>query len=88
MNIIFLFLLFFAIIIIVINLTKLNFKCPEAQIVYRYLPHKILDQQFLDNMPTDLFKQMFTQTTPWVSSVMDYDRYKSESVNHYFISQI
>ena len=45
-------------------------------------------RQFEDNFPTDLFKSLFTQNSPWVQTLLDYDREKSENVNKYFITQI
>ncbi len=77
-----------ALIFITISLTQLNSKCVTKEIIYKYIPKKTIDAQFEDNYPTDLFKAMFTQTSPWVQTLMDYDREKSELVNKYFISQI
>jgi len=76
-----------SIILITINLTNLNKQCKE-KIIYRYIPKKMIDQQFNDNMPTEIFKSMFTETSPWVYSSMEKDHNKEELVNKYFISQI
>jgi len=76
-----------SIILITINLTNLNKQCKE-KIIYRYIPKKMIDQQFNDNMPTEIFKNMFTETSPWVYSSMEKDHNKEELVNKYFISQI
>ena len=57
--------------------------------VYRYVPKKYIDQQYEDNYANDLFKTMFTTTTPWlVDSVRYRDTEKMENVNKYFVSQI
>ena len=88
MNTILLFLFMIGLIFICINLTKLNFKCPKKEVIYKYVPKKTIDAQFEDNFPTDLFKSLFTQNSPWVQSLLDYDREKSENVNKYFIDQI
>ena len=77
-----------AIICITVNLVNLNKRCVREQVTYKYMPKKIMDQQFEDNMPSEIFRTMFTQTSPWIASVMDFDREKSANVNAYFISQI
>lgn len=88
MNAIILILILISVIFISVNVTKLNFKCPSKEIVYKYVPKKTLDAQFEDNYASDLFKSMFTQTSPWVNSLLDYDREKTENINKYFINQI
>ena len=88
MNTLLIILCMLALIFISISLTQINFKCPKKEIIYKYIPKKTIDAQFEDNYPTDLFKAMFTQTSPWVRTLMDYDREKSEYVNKYFISQL
>ena len=88
MNTLLIILCMLALIFISISLTQINFKCPKKEIIYKYIPKKTIDAQFEDNYPTDLFKAMFTQTSPWVQTLMDYDREKSEYVNKYFISQL
>lgn len=88
MNTILLILIMIALVFISINLTKYTFKCPKKEVIYKYIPKKTIDAQFEDNYASDLFKTMFTQTSPWVNSLLDYDRKKSELVNKYFIDQI
>ena len=88
MNFIIILTLILSFIIITFNLTKLQYINSKPKIEYRYMPKKILDQQFEDNMPSKLFSSMFNQTSPWINTIMDYDRRKQEAVNTYFISQI
>lgn len=88
MNTILLILIMVALVFISINLTKYTFKCPKKEVIYKYMPKKTIDAQFEDNYASDLFKTMFTQTSSWVNSLLDYDRKKSELVNKYFIDQI
>jgi hypothetical protein len=66
----------------------LNFPAPETKIIYRYMPKTFEEEQTNQPFVSDIFKTMFTQHTPWINSVMDYDRRKQESVNKYYISQI
>lgn len=76
------------IICITINLTKLNTNIPTTKIVYKYIPKTFDEEQREQPYVTDLFKTMFTDQTPWVNSIMDYDRRKQESINKYYVSQI
>jgi hypothetical protein len=76
------------VVCITINLVALNIPIPETKIVYRYMPKTFEEEQCQQPFVTDIFKTMFTQQTPWVNSIMDYDRRKQESVNKYYISQV
>lgn len=75
-------------ICVVINLTKLNFPIPETKVVYKYMPKTFEQEQYEQPFVSEIFKTLFTDNTPWVNSVMDYDARKLENVNNYFISQI
>lgn len=77
-----------SVVLITINLTKLNYKCNKEKIVYRYVPKKMIEQQFNDNMPSEIFNSMFTDASPWIQSSSEKDHNKEEAVNKYFISQI
>jgi hypothetical protein len=76
------------IVCITINLVKLNYPEPKKEVIYRYIP-KTFDEQQKD-LPnvSEVFKSMFTEQTPWVESVMTYDKRNHEAINKYFISQI
>lgn len=77
------------IIFITISLTKINNKCPKAEIIYKYLPKKYLDQQYNENMASDIFQNMFTMSSPWIADSVYYrDTSKTENINKYFVSQI
>jgi len=76
------------IVCVTINLVKLNYPEPETKIVYRFIPKSFAEQQNDLPMASDVFKSMFTEQTPWVNSIMDYDRRKETKINQYFISQI
>ena len=61
----------------------------EVKYVYRYVPKKYLDQQYEDNYANELFKSLFTTTSPWlVDSVRYRDEKKMETVNKYFVNQV
>lgn len=76
------------IIFITINLTKLNTPIPQTKIIYRYVPKTFEEEQNEQPFVSEIFKTLFTDQTPWVNSIMDYDRRKQEAVNKYYVSQI
>lgn len=63
-------------------------KCPNRkETIVRYIP-KTLEQEFLyGEYESEIFKQMFRNPSPWVSSIGNYDRRKQEDINKYFVSQ-
>jgi hypothetical protein len=76
------------IVFITINLTRLNTPAPKTQIIYRYMPKTFEQEQNEQPFVSEIFKTLFTDQTPWVNSIMDYDRRKQEAINKYYISQI
>lgn len=83
---VFLLLLFLA-IVIGYTLAQITNKCVKEEIVYRYIPRKILDQQYDNAVATDFYKSMFTSADTW-AYWLDYDDRKKEATNKYFISQL
>lgn len=61
---------------------------PTEKIVYRYIPRTPYDEMSEEIFPSDIFKTMFTQPSPWINEVNDLDARQSKLVNKYFISQI
>jgi hypothetical protein len=80
-------LIFLGILFITISLVQNSNKCPEAKIVYRYLPRSFEEEQSEPVYVSDIFKTMFTQQSPWIRSMQDIDTKKQESMNKFFISQ-
>jgi len=76
------------IICITINLVRLNLPIPETKTVYRYMPKTFEEDQNSQPFVSDLFRTMFTEHSPWINSVMDYDRRKQEAINKYYVSQV
>ena len=62
------FLLFLAFIMIIIDVTKMNCKCPPNKIEYRYIPRSFEDEQ--DNIVPikTIFRKMFDSPSPWINS--------------------
>lgn len=61
-------LLFIGLIMIVIDTTKMNYKCPPNKIEYRYIPRSFEDEQ--DNLVPlrKIFGKMFDNPSPWINS--------------------
>jgi hypothetical protein len=81
-------LLFIGIILITISLTKEFNKCSQKEIIYRYIPRTLDEEMENPNFVTDIFYNMFSEPSPWLGSIQNYDRKKAEQINKYFISQI
>jgi len=77
-----------AVICIIVNLIVLNAQIPREKIIYKYMPRTFKEEQENQPLVSSIFKSMFTDQTPWVNSVMSYDKRKEESVNKYYVSQI
>lgn len=61
---------------------------PTEKIVYREIPLSPTDQLNEQVFPSDIFATMFTQPSPWISSVNDLDTRQRDNINKYFVSQI
>lgn len=81
-------ILFIGIICIVVELVRVTNKCPEQQIIYRYIPRTFEEEQNEPVLATDVFKSMFLEESPWIASMQDAERRKMEQVNTYFIDQL
>ena len=45
---------------------KSELMCPPPKVVYRYVPKHTLDIQFgQENNPSEIYKDMFTTSSPW-----------------------
>ena len=57
-----------AVSMIIIDITKMYYKCPPSKIEYRYIPRSFEDEQ---NEPVPLksiFGKMFENPSPWINS--------------------
>ena len=66
---IFVIIIILGLIIVVYELTKRTFQCPnKPEIEYRYLP-RTLDMDIQDSKDVDkIFKTMFQKAEPWVGT--------------------
>jgi hypothetical protein len=67
MDIIILLLITIGIVFVSISWAKSELKCSPPKIIYRYIPKHTLDVQFGDeNVPSEIFKDMFLKPSPWI----------------------
>jgi hypothetical protein len=67
MNPILLLLLIIGITFVATAFVKAQVRCPPPKIIYRYIPKNTLDVQFgEDNNPSDIYKDMFLKSNPWI----------------------
>jgi hypothetical protein len=78
-------LLFIGIIFITIGITKASINC-KPQIIYRYVPRTFEEEQLEPVYASDIFKTMFSQHSPWVSSIRDIDNKKKTEMNNFFLN--
>ena len=61
-------LLFLGFLMIVIDTTKMYYKCPPNKIEYRYIPRSFTDEQDNPVPIKTIFGKMFENPSPWVNS--------------------
>lgn len=59
----------------------------KPQIEYKYIPRTFEEEQNHPEYVTDIFSAMFSEDTPWIKSIYEYDYKKKELLNKFFISQ-
>jgi len=80
--------LIIGIIFISIELVKMYYTCPPKEIVYKYIPRTFEEEQEQPVFPSDIFKKMFKNPSPWISGANESDSRINESLNKFFISQM
>jgi hypothetical protein len=84
----FLIMLIIGIILITIYYSSSNIigNC-EPQIIYKYIPRTLEEEETQPIYVSQIFKTMFTQPSVWINSIQDDYFRKQEDINKYFISQ-
>jgi len=78
--------LFLGILMIVVAIMK--DKChPTNQIIYRYVPKTLEEEQKQPVFASEVFKKMFREPSPWSGGANEIDTRNNEELNKYFISQ-
>ena len=57
-----------ALIFIIIDVTKMYYKCPKNVIEYRYIPRSFNEEQDEPVPIKSIFGNMFENPSPWISS--------------------
>lgn len=57
-------------------------------IKYKYIPRTFEEEQMQPVYPSEIFETMFSQPSPWLLSIRNFDRKKQHQVNQYFVSQM
>jgi len=79
--------LIFGIILVIIELVRVDTQCARQKVIYRYLPRTFEEQQDSPVPVSSIFRTMFEQESPWIRNMGAYDYAKREQVNNFFISQ-
>lgn len=74
------------ILCIAISMAGAERQCNE-KIVYRYIPKTFAEEQEEPVYVSEIFNKMFTQPSPWVTSINEIDYEQLRKVNDYFVSQ-
>ncbi len=74
---------------VAMDITKKNMeqKMGSDNIVYKYVPRTLIEEQEEPVYVSDIFNAMFTQPSTWIKGVNDMDNRKRESINQFFASQ-
>lgn len=85
-----LILIFIGTLFVVIETIRVQSGLTEQKpkIEYRYIPKTFEEEQMEPTYVSDIFETMFSQPSPWILSVRDYDEKKQEKVNAFFINQL
>jgi uncharacterized membrane protein (DUF106 family) len=66
---------------------QINFICSN-EIIYKYLPRTLEEEQTEPVYVTQIFKTMFTQPSVWIDSTYEDTIRRTEQINKYFITQL
>jgi hypothetical protein len=81
-------IIFFAILLIVVDLVKSEKTCPQNKIIYRFIPRTLEEEQNSPAYATDVFNVMLSQPDPLIRSIDNMTLNKRENINQFFISQV
>lgn len=85
-----LIVIFFGILFITIEVVRIQAGLTEDKktIEYRYIPRSFEEEQNDPVYVSEIFETMFSQPSPWILSVREYDQRKQEKINQYFVNQL
>ena len=73
-------ILLMAFAFILIDITKMYYKCPPNKIEYRYVPRSFNDEQNNPVPLKNIFGKMFNNPSPWVNSFTEVPNVASSNV--------
>lgn len=85
-----LILIFFGILFITIETTRVYSDSQKIheKTEYKYIPRTFEEEQLDPIYVSEIFETMFSQPSPWILSVRNYDAMKQEKINQYFVNQL
>jgi len=60
----------------------------QPKVIYKYIPRTFEEEQLDPIFASEVYETMFSQPSPWVLSIREYDQRKQEKINNYFVSQL
>ena len=83
-------ILFLGVLLITIDIVRIQAGLTEKKpkVIYRYIPRTFEEEQLDPIAVSDVFETMFSQPSPWITSIRNYDQRKQERINNYFVSQL
>jgi len=83
-------LLFFGALFISIEIVKIQSKYykSDKKKNYKYITRTFEEEQENPITISDIFDTMFSQPSPWVGSIRNYDLRKHDEINKYFVTQM
>lgn len=90
MNLFLVFLLFVALVLMVVGYIKATHQCPPRRVEYRYVPRTFVEEQEDPTPVTDIFAKMFYSAQPWISheagKLLPPPNLQQKDINKFFIS--
>jgi hypothetical protein len=85
-----LIIIFIGILLVAVDVTRIQGGLTEkkTKVEYRYIPRTFDEEQLDPVYVSEIFETMFSQPSPWILSIRNYDQRKQEKINQYFISQL
>jgi hypothetical protein len=80
-------LIFLGILFVVIDIVRTKQTNAQDKIIYRFIPRTLDEEIESPAFPSDVFRTMFSQPSPWINSIDNMLLRKREDINQYFITQ-
>jgi hypothetical protein len=85
-----LLVIFIGILLITIEIVKVlkDTEKIQTKTEYRYMPRTLEEEQLEPVYVSEIFDTMFSEASPWIFSIRNYDQQKQEKINQYFVNQL